>query len=79
MTTGGQHDVQHGTMAADECREDQADRTYHAWLSKVEKLIGHFIELGPQEESEFGDFHREGLTPTEAVTEMQAQLASIAA
>ncbi|ROL86516.1 hypothetical protein [Pseudomonas protegens] len=61
------------TMAADECREDKADRSYHSWLSKVEKIAGHFIELGSEEESDFGDFHREGLTPAEAVTEMLAQ------
>lgn len=61
------------TMAADECREDKADRAYYSWLSKVEKLVGQIIELGSQEESDFGDFHREGLTPAEAVTEMLAQ------
>ncbi len=28
------------TMAADECREDKADRSYYSWPYKVEKLTG---------------------------------------
>lgn len=61
------------TMAADECRADAEERTYYRWIDKASELLGHQVELGSQEESDLGDFHADGCTPAEAVTELLAQ------
>jgi len=61
------------TMAADECREDAQERAYYRWIDKASELLGHQVALGSQEESDLGDFHADGCTPDEAVTELLAQ------
>ncbi len=61
------------TMAADECRAGAEERAYYRWIDKASELLGHQVELGSQEESDLYDFHADGCTPAEAVTELLAQ------
>lgn len=67
------------TMAADECREDSSVLTYRNWLNRAGNLLGHYVEDGSQEESDLFDLYSDGCMPREAVTELRAQQAVIAA
>jgi len=62
------------TMAADECREDPADRAWRRWTEQAGKILGRYVGDGSNEAEEWlHDLYRESCTPEEAVTEMLAQ------
>ncbi len=67
------------TMAADECREDSSDLAYRDWLNRAGNWLGHYVVDGSQEESDLFDLYSDGCMSLEAVTELRAQQAMIAA
>lgn len=67
------------TMAADECCEDSSDLTYRDWLNRAGNWLGHYVVDGSQEESDLFDLYADGCMPCEAVTELRAHQAMIAA
>ncbi|WAH56576.1 hypothetical protein LZ023_26720 [Pseudomonas silvicola] len=66
------------TMAADECREDAQGRRWNRWEAQAAKILGREIVDGSDDDM-LHDLYCDGCTPAEAVTELHAQLALIAA
>jgi hypothetical protein len=67
------------TMAADECREDAQDLSFRKWANKAGKLLGRYVADGSDDENDLFDLYADGCTPSEAVTELRAQRAMLAA
>ena len=66
------------TMAADECREDAQERRWNRWEAQAAQILGRAIVDGSDDDM-LHDLYCDGCTPAEAVTELKAQLALIAA
>lgn len=60
------------TMAADESRTNNSERAYFKFLMQVGDLMGKFIDLGTQEESDAFDLYSDGCSAQEAADEMKA-------
>lgn len=61
------------TMAADECREDAADRHWSRWQAEAAKILGRDLVYGSDDDM-LHDLYCDDCTPAEAVTELLAQM-----